>query len=207
MKLVATAFRGLTAGHLLLAVVLVCSAWMIATAQDGPAEAAAAPGLKIAVIDLQRVYENHPAFKAGREVLTEETKELQREALAKRSELETQGEPLKKMKPGSPEFNELRDKLQSQARDFQDQYTRKVQAQAMKESQLYEKTYENISSEVEQLAQARGIPLVLQRNNKFSDSLKSGKERSAQDIISGLNQTVIYQSGLDITDDIIQAVN
>jgi Skp family chaperone for outer membrane proteins len=186
--------------------------WYVARAEDDKpagetASTANASALRIAIVDLVKVYEGHKEFVFQREKLRDEARDVHAEFERRRLEFQNRFAELNKMKMDSEEFKAARDELQKAVTEFQQQAQRKQAEFAAAEAKLFEATYANISDKIEQVAEARGIALVLQRNSKFSEALKTDKPRTSQDLVSGLNQTVLYQTGLDITDDIIQAVN
>jgi Skp family chaperone for outer membrane proteins len=158
-------------------------------------------GFPVAVVDISKVFSG---FRRLTERKEEHQRQLQRAEEAAKSRVEEikqlQGE-LKTHKEGSAEHNRISEELKTKAQSFE-VYRREIQ-QTFTESQskIMLWAYERVVEQVQQYADGRGIKLVIQFNPI------PGEGKSPQEIVGGLNRQVIYQNALDITDDILQALN
>jgi small-conductance mechanosensitive channel len=67
----------------------------------------------------------------------------------------------------------------------------------MKEAKIYLTAYREIESVVKEYCKEKGIKLVIRQQSTSLD-----ENQPAQEIVKALNRLVIYEDGLDITDDI-----
>ena len=79
---------------------------------------------------------------------------------------------------------------------------REQKALQTKEAEIYLAVYREIEDEVKKHCQAKGIKLVLRRSQVQTEG-----NPSPQEVLKAVNQNVVYQDGLDITDDILKALN
>lgn len=70
-----------------------------------------------------------------------------------------------------------------------------------REAQIYLQSYQHIMAEVGKLSRARGINLVMRFNGDPIDP------NDPQGVQKELNKAILYHDGIDITDDVLHAVN
>jgi len=160
------------------------------------------PGMQdIAVVDLGKVFAAHKR-------LQELNEELRREAERATDELKTMAEAAQKLKTeldaakkGSAEAQRLERELKKKADDWkklQEDSQRKFgEANAANVMMVYQQ----VNEEVAKIAEARGYRLVI---NFTSESIDQKDPMKRQMI---LQRQILYQNGLDITDDVISAFN
>jgi Skp family chaperone for outer membrane proteins len=155
----------------------------------------------VAVVDMVKVFENHKGFQKRSDDL-KQTAEKAKEKLRKIAE---DGQRLKdelaRQKAGSAEFVRIQKELNEKAAEFQ--RVQKEQAEQLQKEQTegINVTYKDIVDEIQRIAEKRGLRLVLRSQGEIPDST------NPQKLAESVNRQVLYQNGLDITDEVIQAFN
>ena len=158
---------------------------------------------EIAVVDIQRVLIQHKGLKAKNEELQQEGKRLQEELKA----LHDVGQQIKQefdaAKKGSAEQKRLEGEFQKKGQEF---------AKKQQEAQAYTietnfsnllVAYQQVNEEVTRIAEARGFKIVI----NFSAEPVTADQKDPQKRQLIFNRQVLYQNGLDITDEVIGAFN
>ena len=155
----------------------------------------------IAVVDINKVFASHKR-------LLEKSEDLKRDAERARDEAKTLyeaamklQEELKLQKPGSVAHARITKELQEKGVEMQkfQQDTQKKFAE--KQTANFLASYQSINEEVLRIAEARGFRLVINFSSEPVDQKETAK---AMQIMS---RQILYQNGLDITEEVIQAVN
>jgi Skp family chaperone for outer membrane proteins len=156
---------------------------------------------EIAVVDLAKVFDTHKR-------LTEKREDVRREAQSvtdKLKQLAEAGrelqEELKIHKPGTSDYNRIQKELQQKAAEMQKFQKEQQQELQKMEAEIYMETYRQIVEEIQRIAEARELRLVLRYDADKSDN------KDPKKLFNSLNRQVLYEKGLDITDEVIQAVN
>ncbi len=159
-----------------------------------------AQGTRIALIDIGKVFRNHPRLQQAREDVRRESQEYEAYLRRERKRFEQMASELRSLKPGTSDFHTLEQRLaQSQAQ---------VQVQMqLKSKELQEKTaraeysaYQEVVQHVDRFCQQHGIHMVI---SYHSGPIDPDNPRS---VTLALNRRVVYQKGLDITDAIIAQI-
>lgn len=174
---------------------------LVWSAGGGPVEVPKAPAVKVGLLDLARVFANHDEFKKLSEKLRAEVEKAETELKRKKAELQVAVDHLAGLEKGSPEYIK------------QEQEITRVQAQIQvdvnvqkrdffeEEAKMYLVVYQQIMVEVGKLSRARGINLVMRFNG---DPINPNDPQGIQ---KELNKAILYHDGIDITDDVLRAVN
>jgi len=163
--------------------------------QEKPAD------LPVAVINLDQVFNNYRKHAERLAPIREGVKELDESVQVRTVEMETTANQLRKATPGSPEQLRLQGqlvKLQNELRIFVDQERQKLQKQ---EAGVLVATGRDVDELIKRLCKERGIKLVLRQYNPPADN------QPLPEVIKNLNRDVLYSDGLDITEDVIKALN
>jgi Skp family chaperone for outer membrane proteins len=156
---------------------------------------------EIAVVDLNKVIAGHKKAQALNEELKREAERVQEELkvlIEAGQKLKTELDAAKK---GSAEFQRIEQEMRKKAdafKKFQEESQRKLQET---NAANLMNVYKEINEEVARIAESRGFRLVI---NFSSESLD---QKDPQKRMMILNRQVLYQNGLDITDDVISAFN
>jgi Skp family chaperone for outer membrane proteins len=165
------------------------------------AVSAAAADPPVGIVNLEKVVKNHKPFQDKLSPLKEQAKELEKTLQVRKAELEAVDAQYRKAAPGSPEsqrLGALAGKLQGELQRFVSTEQANMQK---KELGLYMGFYKQIDAEVSKIAKAKGLKLVL-RDQDFSFD----ENQPVNDMAKTLGRNVLFQDGLDITDDVIKAL-
>ncbi len=138
-------------------------------------------------------------MKAQLKELGTEAERVQKDFERQLQDLQAQGQELNTRKPGTPDYQQLEEKLVSVKANIQGQIALKRKDFEQKEAKLYLNAYREISDEVTYFCKQSGISLVLNFNGD------QPHEESPQDVGRHITkQVVFYTPNLDITPIIVQ---
>jgi Skp family chaperone for outer membrane proteins len=90
-------------------------------------------------------------------------------------------------------------KLQTELQQF---ISNEQQAQHKKQADVYLRFFRQLDAEISKYAKAHGLKLVLRQ---YETSYDEGQQ--LPDILKALNRTILYDENLDITDEILKALD
>jgi Skp family chaperone for outer membrane proteins len=156
---------------------------------------------EIAVVDMSKVFNAHKRLAARMDEVKRDNERDQEEAKAMIEAGKQLQQELGNHKQGSAEFNRIQKEIQQKGVELQ-RFNREMQARfAQAQAQAYLETYQSVAEEVQRIAETRGFKLVLNYSSEPIDAKDLSKTMQV------LSRQVLFQSGLDITDDVLQAVN
>jgi Skp family chaperone for outer membrane proteins len=164
-------------------------------------EARAATAQEIAVVDLSKVFAGHKALLSETEELKREAERIQEDAKALYSAGIKLGDELKLHKQGTAEHTRIAKELKEKADAFKKFNEESQKRMAEKQAGMALRYYQAINEEIQRIAASRGFKLVV---NFSSDPIDPKDLSKAMQV---MNRQVLYQNGLDITEDVLQAVN
>jgi Skp family chaperone for outer membrane proteins len=179
----------------LLFILIALLAGTSLVAQEKPAD------LPIAVINLDQAFNGYKKHAERLAPIREGFKELDESVQIRQVELETAANQFRKATPGSPEQVRLQgqvQKLQNDLRIYVEQERQKLQK---REVTAMIATQRDVDEQIKKICKARGLKLVLRQNNQPEET------QPLQELLKSLNRDVLYQDGLDITDDVLKALN
>jgi Skp family chaperone for outer membrane proteins len=195
-----------TLGVTVAAVVAAC--WLLgqdtvgkSRSDDSAEPAGAACNTSIAVIDVKRTFEESASFQQELGELKAEVRKFNERIAVRQVEIENLQKKLKQLKPGTGEFETTQLLLTRVQTELQLESTRRKQQFLKQEAILYKDTYAQVTAAIARYAEANGVRLVLRSNENAMDP------ENQQSVLSAVNQMVVYQQGLDITDAILAALN
>ena len=156
-------------------------------------QARSATGTLVAVIDIGKIFEVHPQFKANLEALQQQARDVEQQLAAQQKELATQSEQLKKFKPSSMEYRKLESQLAQQITDLKVKARQHQKEFVEKEARNYLETYNEVLAAIQRIGTSYGIGLVMRFDSRAIDS------NSPQSIALGMKRDVVWQRNLDIT--------
>ena len=155
----------------------------------------------VVVIDIGYIFRNHVRFKQMMEDMKGDLENAEREFEGKRTEIGEMVTGLKRFNVGTPEYNSWEEKItEAQVRLQADMAKRKKEI-VQKEAQSYFTVYREIEEVVQYFCDRHGINLVLRYNSEDIDPT------NPQSVMQGVNRTVVYQSRVNITQDILGQLN
>lgn len=169
--------------------------------------AAAAParqvpnGTNVAVVDISYIFKNHNIFNTKLIELNERGATLDGWVRAEQRKLNDMKAELANYKSGSPEYQQLEEKMTKAMADNDLNFRRQRQDFVNDEARLYYETYSQIEQAISRFAiQARiGIVLRYSREPMKPDDPKS--------VMASISRMVVFQDKLDITKIILDQLN
>lgn len=156
---------------------------------------------EIAVVDMAKVFDGHKSLTDKRAVVRREAQDANDTAAAMLQAGKKLQEELKIHKPGSAEHNRIQKELNEKGAALQKFQKETIQRLQQEEAELYIEAYQRVVEEIQRIAEARGLKLVLRYQ---ADNLDS---KDPKKLMESLNRQILYEKGLDITDEVLQAVN
>jgi Skp family chaperone for outer membrane proteins len=155
----------------------------------------------IAIVDIGKVFEKHKRF-------LEKSADFQRanqNAQEKLNALTQAGVKLKeelgRQKAGSTEYARIQKELTDKAAEFQKYQKEQAERFQKEQTEAISATYKEIVEEIQRIAEARGLRLVLRHQAEMPDPNNPMK------LAELVNRQILYQNGLDITEEVLQAFN
>ena len=158
--------------------------------------------LPIAILNLDRIFKTHQPLLDQLAPAREEAKALQEKLQLRQAEIETVANQIRKTEPSTPDFQRLQAQLLKLNGELRQLAETGQQAIQKKETTVYLAFYRTLDDEVAKYAKAKGLKLVLRQQEGSLD-----ENQTLQEILKSLNRSIIYQDGLDITDDILKALD
>ena len=158
--------------------------------------------LPIAILNMDRVFKTHQPLLDQLAPVREETKKLQETVQLRQAEIETVASQLRKAEAGSPEFQRLQAQLVKLNNELRQMVEKEQQALQKKESVIYLAFYRTLEEEVGKYARSKGIKLVLRQQESSLN-----ENQPLPEVLKALSRSIIYEDGLDITDEILKALD
>lgn len=164
------------------------------------AEENEAADLPIATIDVAHIFKNYSPVAERLAPLKTAVKELETTLQLRQVEMDQ----LQRKLVGQPKEGEDRAKIQQQLAKLQTEVRQYVERERQglqkRELDIQAEVYKEVQAEVRKIAKERGLKLVLVRPR---GSLET---KDAAELNRTLNQLVIFEEGLDITDEVLKAL-
>lgn len=161
----------------------------------------AAEPLPIALVNVDRILKDYKPLNDKLDPLKAEAKELDAAIQVRQAELETVGNQLRQVLPGSPDQQRLQIQLVKMQGDFQRFVAEGRNKLQNKEATTYLTFFRQLDTEIGKYAKANNLKLVVRQSET---SLNDGQP--LQDVFKALNRSILYEDGLDITDAILKAL-
>jgi Skp family chaperone for outer membrane proteins len=157
--------------------------------------------LPIALVNVDRILKSHKPLLVKLDPLKAEGKELEAALQVRQAEIETVAGQFRRAQPGSPEQQRLQGQLGKLQADLQQFVVSERQQLQKKEVTVYLAFFRRLDAEVNKYAKEHGLKLVLrQYDTSFDDG------QSVPDVMKALNRTILFEQDLDITDEILKAL-
>jgi len=167
--------------------------------QGTPAEPV--PVYPVAMLDLTKVFKQHERFAERAEKMRQEVAAAESTLKAQRDAYASLTHQLESLKRGTDEHRRIDAELKKTAETLNAEVKREKEAFLLQEATIYVETYDEIQAAVRHYADEHGIKLVLRFNGD-----PVNREKPAE-VLKELNKSVIYQAGIDITNDVLEMVN
>jgi Skp family chaperone for outer membrane proteins len=162
--------------------------------------AATAPTLT-AVVDINYLFANHARFKEQMKQLKADVDAFEKGVNEQRQAMMEQKKKLDTFNPQSREYKQIEESIARQLSEIQVRAQLKRKEIVEREARHYYEAYSQIQAAVRQIADAHNIALVI----RYDSSEIDPQDRDS--VIKGVNQSVIFQRNLDITQLVLQQIN
>lgn len=152
----------------------------------------------IALVDVNKIYSRHQPFIDQAEELKREVQRADEEIKSLLEKAKELSEELKSHKPGTAEHDRIQKELKERSTAWQKARDDARKRLEEKQATMTLATYKSTTEAIQRIAEARGFKLVLNYSSQPLD-LKNIRQQSGN--------YVLFQGGLDITDDVLQALN
>jgi len=169
----------------------VCFLSANAFAQSGPV---------VAVVDVAKIFKEHPVFEARMEAVKKQVKDYEGIIAQRQKSLQDQKAKQSEYKTASPEYKRLDQTMAATIADIQVQNNLKAKEIRSMETQVYYETYQEVVAEVTKIAGAYGISLVINYDSTMADP---DNRASVQ---RGVSNAVVFQRNLDLTTMVINNI-
>jgi Skp family chaperone for outer membrane proteins len=155
--------------------------------------------LPIGLIDVGYIFKNHKPLAEKLATLKPALQELEKTIQLRQVEIEQVQRKLAAPKEGDDRarLQQQYVKLQNELRAYVETERQKLQK---RELQIQAEIYKKVQAEVQRISKERGLKLVLVRPR---GSLET---EDAAELNRTLNQLVIFEDGLDLTDEVLEAL-
>ncbi len=189
---------------LLASLLLVVSLTPTISGQQQSSYSANVQKYKVAVVDISAVFKHYQPFTGQVEAIKKEVANTEATLKQERAGILKKQEQLRGFNPGTEPFKKLDEEIASAQADFKLKADRLRKDFMDKEARVYHQAYLDIEKTIKLYAQHNDLGLVL----RFSaDEIDPSKPAMRPDVLRHINKPVIYQSGIDITQDIIIRLN
>jgi Skp family chaperone for outer membrane proteins len=155
----------------------------------------------LAVLDVSMVFEKHTEFQKEMEGLKDEVAKFEVEMKAAGQEMLEKKQQLGKLPKDSEEFRKIEEEMARANSDMQLEVAKKRRTFLDKEAVFYARGYHQLEEAVRAIAARKEIRLVV----RFSAEPINDKDRNS--VLQAVNRPIVFQDQLDITDDVIKAIN
>ena len=157
-------------------------------------------GTRVAVIDIAKIFQHHPRLAQMREDLRREGEDFDAYLRREKQRFAQMENELRSLKPGTPDFRNLEKQLAEGRAQLEVQARLKSKELQEKAARADYAVYMEIVRHVDQFCRQQGIHMVLSYSSRPPDP------NHPRSISLALNRRVVYQAGLDITDQILAAI-
>lgn len=155
---------------------------------------------QVATLDLSRAISENASFKRATAQLKADAADAEKGFAAQKQQLQQDSEKLQQLKQGSEDYRRKEEKIAEQAAAVREKVSRQKRDFVYRDWATYLAAYREIESAIAELAAEKGLRLVLQ----FHDEPSVGDD--ANRVQAELRKIVLYQHGIDVTDDVIERV-
>jgi Skp family chaperone for outer membrane proteins len=153
------------------------------------------------MVNVDRILRTHKPLLEKLEPLKATSKELDATVQVRQVEIEGVAEKLRKALPGTPEQQRLQVQIVKLQNELQQFINTERQKLNKKEVAVYVALFKQLDEEINKYAKSHQLKLVLRQYETSYD-----ENQPLPDILKALNRTILYEEGLDITDQILKAM-
>lgn len=162
-------------------------------------EKADSPSLPIGIVNIEKIAQQHKPFQTKVMALQEEGKEVNASIALKQSEVQAVANDLQKAKPGSPEAQKLQMQVVRLQRELQMFVQESQQKFREKDLKVSLSLHREIDEVLKPYCKAKGLKLIVRTQNSSLE-----ENQNPQQIAAAIGRGVLFEDGLDITDDVLK---
>lgn len=184
---------------------LGCFYTVSASAQMGPASGQQPPqasGARIAVLDVGKIFKNHPRLKSLMEELKADVQRAEGQLQKEREEITKLEQKLQQYNKGTQAYNEISEEITKRQADLTVKFQIQKKQFQQRESQILHAVNQEILKAVEYFCKQYSIDMVMQYSGEPVDP-----DRPESVMRNIYKQMVWYAPDLDITDQILRELN
>lgn len=164
-----------------------------------PVTAQESGGHRVAVVDVAKIFKEHPKIRAEVEKIENDLKSYDTQLQGRRDEYRQAVEKLKTFKAGTPDYTNLEEQIASMESRLRLDMARKQKELADAEAKIYYENYKKIAAAVAFLADYNKVNLVLRYNSEEMD-LEQGES-----VVRGVMKNIVFHDkSLDMTPVVMQ---
>jgi len=154
---------------------------------------------RIAVVDVAKIFKEHPGIKAQVEAVENNLKQYDEELKGKREQLKAEAAKLKSFEVGSPTYSQQEERVASMESKLRLDMARKRKELADAEAKIYYDNYQLIKGVVKDIANYYKFNLVIRHNSEPMN------EEKGDSVVRGVMNNVVYHDPtIDITVGVMQ---
>ncbi len=158
-------------------------------------------GTNVAVIDIPYIFKNFTRFTQAIDDIKKDIDEYKNVVKSQQDQLRVEAQKMELYKPGTKEYRDQEEKITQMRIQFQLESNKRQKEFMEREGQAYFNAYREVERVVAEFAQRNRIGLVLRFSAEDMDST------SRDSIMQRINQIVVYQDRLNITEMILEQLN
>ena len=191
--------------YLVIAAATLCCGLLAgpAVAQAPPAsQAPAVPTAgAVGLLDVNFIFKNHHRFKLQMEEMRADVERAEAAVQKEREAIQRLGEQLEQYK-GTRDYKAMEQEIGDRQARLAVQVRMQQRDFLEREAKIYHNTYKEIWQEVDYYCRSQNLAMVLRFNGDPADPTKP------EEVLRDINKPVVwYRNGLDITGDILAALN
>ena len=155
----------------------------------------------VAVVDISEVFEKYERFQAKMLQLKQDVESYELVLKAVQKDIQELKELLNGLEKGSRRYSEVEGEIETKTANVQAEMNIRRKKFLQSESEVYFESYGLVQKKVEDVARKRGARIVFRFNNDAINPLER------ESVLQGVNCAIIFQDGLDITDQVVETLN
>ncbi|HEX4129644.1 MAG TPA: OmpH family outer membrane protein [Pirellulales bacterium] len=158
-------------------------------------------GTRVGLVDIAAIFKQSARVKSQSDVLLADIKVAEEAAARQREDLRKLAAPADKLEKNSAEYKRIEAEVKKGLEELNQQVAIQKKAFVDRQAQCYIEAYDEIAAATGDYAKKMGFQLVLRINRQPIDRPNNDQ------IFQELNKTIVYQDGIDITDDVLKFLN
>ena len=180
-----------------LPVALAIAVLVTSAASAQPNRVVRPTGTLVAVVDLKRVFEQCPPHQQALEAIKNQIQTFEREIQNERKAIAEMNQQVREFKQGSDRYRRIEEQAAKRTVALKLRISMKRRDVQDREAKVFYATYTDAMQHIKSFCQRSGVQMVMSYD---STNIDPADRRS---VLNGMNRSMLYQTGLDITDHII----